>query len=143
MQSSLQYMRQAVALLILFFCSGCAQLAGKSTSSVDEYSMAARSWLGAYIEEMTAVWPNPNMHCGSNTIGEAGCVWWRHRQSGHRNPSYDYRCEAIARYNEDGVITRIDVRESQRCDRLFRVHFGRMTRHTGREGSPTIEELKP
>ncbi len=136
-------MSRRFALVTLLSCAGCAQLSGEYSSSVDDYSMAAKSWLGANIEEMIAAWPNPNMHCGSNTIGEAGCAWWRHRQTGGgENPSYNYRCEAIARYNEAGVISRIEVRESLRCDRRFRGQFDRMTRHTAWEVNPTIEELK-
>ncbi len=105
--------------------------------------MAAQSWLGANIEEMIAFWPNPNMRCGSNTIGEAGCAWWRHNQTpapGGR-PVYDYRCEAIARYNEAGVITKIEVKESSNCDRRFGDQLDQMTRQSASDVDVKIEEL--
>ena len=105
--------------------------------------MAAKSWPGANIEEMTAVWPNPNMWCGSNTSGEAGRAWWRHHQTAAPggNPVYDYRCEAIARYDEAGVITKIEVNESSNCHRRFGGQLDRMTRQTASESDVKIEEL--
>ena len=111
-------MSRAFDLVILLSCAGCIPLVSESTSTIDQYSMAAKSWQGAYIEEMIAAWPNPNMHCGSNTIGEA-----------------------IARYNEGGVIYRIEVRQSRGCQRRFKDRFDRMTRPAGAKASATIEEL--
>ncbi len=133
----------AVNLFILLSCAGCVPFANETTSTGDQYSLAALSWQGAYIEEMIAAWPNPNMHCGSNTIGEAGCAWWRHNQSGAPggHPTYDYRCEAIVRYDEGGVIFRIEVRQSVNCHRRFKDRFDRMTRPAGAIASATIEEL--
>lgn len=106
--------------------------------------MAARSWLGAYVEDMLAAWPNPNMRCGSNTIGESGCVWWRHRQDNTPGGDiqFDYRCEAIVRYNEAGVITEVDVRQSSNCHRRYGDQLQRMRRDTSPEVSATIEDLK-
>ena len=136
-------MRPASIFFSLLICTGCVELvASESPHTVDEYSIAARSWIGADIEEMLAAWPNPNMQCGSNTIGEAGCVWWRHNQTPAPGgtPAYEYRCEAIARYNEAGVITRIDVRRSRYCYRRFNDQLDRMTRHISRKGIE-VEEL--
>ena len=138
-------MGRSVALIVVLSCAGCAQFAYESDSAVDEYSMAAQSWLGVNIGEMIAAWPNPNMPCGSNTIGEAGCAWWRHRQtppSPDGRPAYDYRCEAIARYNEAGVITKIEVMESSDCHRRYRDQFDRMTRRSAPAVGVTIEELQ-
>ena len=90
---------------------GAQHVASESPHAVDEYSIAARSWIGADIEEMLAAWPNPNMQCGSNTIGEVG------------------------------VITRIEVRQSSDCHRLFKDHFDRMTRHAALNINATVEEL--
>jgi len=139
----LQDVTPAFVSIILVSCAGCAQLADKPPPAVGDYSMAAKSWLGANIEEMIAFWPEPNMRCGSNTIGEAGCAWWRHRQTGTPggNPVYDYRCEAIARYNEAGVITKVEVKESRNCHRYFRDRFDRMTRQTARGANAEIEEF--
>jgi hypothetical protein len=136
-------MSRAFNLVILLSCTGCAPLANETTSIGDEYSFAAKSWQGSYIEEMIAAWPNPNMYCGSNTIGEAGCAWWRHNRTPgpSGNPTYDYRCEAIARYDEAGVIFRIEVRQSINCHRRFKDRFDRMTRPAGAIVSATIEEL--
>ena len=137
-------MGRIFTLISFFSCVGCAELTYKSTPVVDEFSMAAKSWIGAHIEEMISVWPNPNIHCGKNTIGEAGCAWWRYGQSpvADGQVTYGYRCEIIARYNEAGVITRIEIRESDRCDRIFAGQFVRMTRHTEPEPMLTIEELE-
>jgi hypothetical protein len=143
MASTLRDVRSLCALIILISCAGCAQLADKPTPAVGDYSMAAKSWLGANIEEMIAAWPNPNMRCGSNTIGEAGCAWWRHFQTaapGGR-PAYDYRCEAIARYNEAGVITKIEVNESSNCHRRFGRQLDQMTRQSASDVDVKIEEL--
>jgi hypothetical protein len=129
-------MSRATIFLSLLICTGCAELVVESTPTVDEYSTAARSWIGAHIDEMLAAWPNPNMPCGSNTIGEAGCVWWRDLYVGQG----DYHCEAIARYDEAGVITRIDVRRSRYCYRRFGDRFDRMTRRVSRKNIE-IEDL--
>lgn len=131
-------MSRAYVFLSLLVCTGCAELSVKSTPVVDYYSMAARSWIGAHIDEMLVAWPDPNMHCGSNTIGEVGCAWWRHVYVGQGN----YHCEAIARYNEAGVITRIEVKRSLYCYRLFEDNFERMTRRASRKGTE-IEDLEP
>jgi hypothetical protein len=143
LESTLQDVNPVFVSIILVSCTGCAQLADKPPPAVGDYSIAAKSWLGANIEEMIAVWPNPNMRCGSNTIGEAGCAWWRHNQAAAPGgtPNYDYRCEAIARYNEAGVITKIEVKESSNCHRRFPGQIDRMTRHTSPDVNVKIEEL--
>lgn len=136
-------MRSVCASIVLVICAGCTHFADNPTPAIGDYSMAAKSWLGANIEEMIAVWPTPNMHCGSNTIGQVGCAWWRHNQTpapGGR-PVYDYRCEAIARYNEAGVITKIEVIESSNCHRRFGDQLDQMTRQSASDVNVKIEEL--
>ena len=100
------------------------------------------SWLGADIQEMLAVWPSPNMDCGSNKTGQSGCVWWRQFRGSAIGPGpVDYHhCEVIARYDEAGAITEIDVRRSLDCHRLFRRdQLDRMTRHTSEKERTAIE----
>ena len=135
-------MRRLSAIAAVLLGAGCIYIDTESEYVEDEHSKAANSWLGANIQEMTAIWPPPNMHCGSNTIGEAGCAWWRHRyESGAVKAAYGYRCEVIARYNEDGVITRIEVKQSYRCDSYYGDNFERLTRQTGGRARPRIEDM--
>ena len=135
-------MTRIITTVMILMVTSCAQLDTGKVDRDDEYSRAALSWLGADIQEMLAVWPNPNMPCGSNTVGEAGCAWWRHFGAG--DPSgvarLDYYCEAIARYDEVGVITEIDVRRSRYCHRVFNDRFDRMTRRVSEKNSTAIEK---
>lgn len=136
-------MKPALVSIILFSGAGCAQFADNPPPAVGDYSIAAYSWRGANIKEMTAVWPSPTKRCGSNTIGEAGCAWWKHNQAvpPGGTPNYDYRCEVIARYNEAGIITKIEVKESKNCHRRFPGQLDRMTRHTDPNVNVKTEEL--
>ena len=126
-------MRACIAVLILT-CMGCAPL-GNEMVGDDNYSSAAMSWLGADIQEMLAVWPNPNMKCGSNKDGQAGCAWWRHSRGSHDVPisggsgamPYNYDCETVVHYDAAGVITDIDLKRSRYCDRRFGDRIDSMT----------------
>ena len=124
------------ALLILATAAmgACASIANDQLRS-DAYSAAALSWYGANIQEMLSVWPNPNMRCGGNTVGQPGCAWWRHTNkpnfaAGYDSSTFNYHCECIAYYDAAGVITDIDVKRSLHCDRRFRDQFESMTRKT-------------
>ena len=122
--------------------SGCAQPDLSEPDGDDGYSIAARSWLGAEVNDMLAVWPNPNMRCGRYTPGQPGCAWWRHKRgSERRDATFDYHCEAIVRYNADGIITDVDVKRSRHCHRRFRDDFSRMTRHLLEPGNNEIETV--
>lgn len=114
--------RTAIAISMLI-CAGCEHF-GDGKPDDDKYSIAAASWVGSNIQEMVAAWPHPMKTCGSKKGGATGCVWWRHRS---RSGSYSYECEAVAYYDEAGVITMVDVKQSHDCHRLFEDHFERMT----------------
>ena len=133
--------RIIIASIILVLTS-CAQLDGGTVGRQDDYSNAAMSWLGAEIREMVAVWPSPNMDCGPNKTGQAGCVWWRQFKGiASGEGPLEHHCEVIARYDEAGVITEIDVRRSRECHRLFgNEQLDRMTRRTSEKERTGIEK---
>lgn len=115
--------RAAVVILLVIF-AGCSNFGHGKADPDDLYAVAASSWIGANIKEMVAAWPHSMSSCGSKKGGASGCVWWRHRQAGSR---YAFECEAVAYYDEAGVIINVDVRESEDCHRRFERHFERMT----------------
>ncbi len=115
--------KTAIVISLLLF-AGCSQFGHGKADSDDKYAIAASSWVGSNIMEMVAAWPHPMPSCGSKKGGASGCVWWRHRSGGG---TYAYYCETVAYYDEAGVITKVDVRQSDDCHRLFERHFERMT----------------
>jgi hypothetical protein len=135
-------MTRIITASIIIVVTSCAQLDGGTVDREDDYSNAAMSWLGADIQEMLAVWPSPNMACGSNKVGQTGCVWWRQVTGiALGQGPMGHHCEVIARYDEAGVITEIDVRRSFDCHRLFKNdQFDRMTRRTSEKERTAIEE---
>ena len=124
-------MTRIITASLILVLTSCAQLDGGAVNRQDDYSNAAMSWLGADIQDMVAGWPSPNKACGSNKVGQSGCVWWRQFYSGARGGSTTFDCEVVAHYDEAGVITEIDVRKSRECHLLFNDdQFDRMTRRT-------------
>ena len=126
-----RFVIRGIAILFVAL-TACAPDSGNVRSD-DEFAIAANSWLGADIKEMLAVWPNPNMRCGPNEIGQAGCAWWRltnRRNLGVSSDSwtYNYYCEAIVKYDAAGSIIDIDVVRSINCERRFSRGFGLLTR---------------
>jgi hypothetical protein len=135
-------MTRTITAFMILMATSCAQFDAGKVDRDDDYSNAALSWLGADIQEMLAAWPSPNTHCGSNTVGEVGCTWWRHFGPGdHIGVAHlDFHCEVIARYDGFGVITEIDVRRSRYCYRFFNDRFDRMTRRVSEKKSTVIEK---
>ena len=115
--------KTAIVISLLLF-AGCSQFGHGKADPNDKYAIAASSWVGSNIMEMVAAWPHSMPSCGSRKGGASGCVWWRHRGGGG---TYAYNCETVAYYDEAGVITKVEVRQSNDCHRLFEHHFERMT----------------
>lgn len=108
----------------VLICSGCSQFGHGKADPDDKYAVAASSWVGSNIMEMAAAWPYSMPYCGSRKGGASGCVWWRN--SGGTG-TYTYYCETVAYYDEAGVITKVEVRQSNNCHRAFERHLELMT----------------
>lgn len=109
---------------------GCSILGDAGSESPNGYEFAANSWSGAKIEEMVAAWGTPNKGYkppDSGGEGIAGWGLWSQTGIGH-NKTYRYRCETLAYFNSDGTITRIVVKHSRSCGRLYKGQFEKMTR---------------
>lgn len=109
-----------LTIFLIVLCAGCAPLTG--TTPGDSFTSAAMSWVGADIQEMLAVWPNPNRKCGANVQGEAGCARWTHEGgsvSSWSRYANGYRCDTVAYYDADGTIKSMDVKRSRGCDERF------------------------
>jgi len=117
-------MNRRYVLISLLICAGCSQSGKVKAYEDDKYSVAASSWVGSNIMEMAAAWPHSMPSCGSKKRGSSGCVWWRHRGG---TGSYAYNCEAVAYYDETGVIIKVEVRQSNDCHHLFERYFELMT----------------
>ena len=115
--------RTGLVILLATF-AGCSNFGHGKADPDDKYAVAAASWVGSNIMEMVAAWPHPMPTCGSKKGGASGCVWWRHRGG---TGTYSYSCETVAYYDEAGVITKVEVRRSNDCHRLFEHYFERMT----------------
>jgi hypothetical protein len=115
--------KTAFVISLLIF-AGCSQFGHGKADPNDKYAIAASSWKGSNILEMVAAWPRSMPSCGSKKGRASGCVWWRHQSGGRTFPYY---CETVAYYDESGVITKVEVRRSDDCHRLFERHFERMT----------------
>ena len=115
--------KTALVISLLIF-AGCSNFGHGKADFDDKYAVAASSWLGSNIMEMTAAWPYSRRYCGSKKGGAAGCVWWSHNGG---TGTYVYSCETVAYYDEAGVITKVEVRRSDNCHRLFERHFELMT----------------
>lgn len=120
----LQGSRIGFLALVTLICTGCSRFGHGKADSDDKYAIAASSWVGSNIMEMVAAWPHSMPSCGSKKGGSSGCVWWRHRSG---SGTFAYECEAVAYFDEAGVITKVVVRRSNDCHRLFERHFERMT----------------
>ena len=104
-----------IAILILAACD-------TNPPRIDDYRYVAYSWTGGNIDEMIAVWGKPNREHEPATAGAPGKARWRSFSrvgTGGTGESYRYFCEMIARFDEAGSISEIEIVRSQHCRTLY------------------------
>ena len=116
-------------VLAFVFISGCSTWGGASGQATNLYKYAANSWIGAQIEQMVAAWGTPNRGyypAKGEEQGVAGWGIWSQTGIGD-NKEYRYRCETLAYFDAEGIITRIVVKHALSCDRPYEGQLERMT----------------
>lgn len=109
--------------------AGCA---GTTTDANDKdlLTAAAKSWVGAPVDDMIRVWGKPNRQVIEPNEKRQGIVRWLARNlDGGLDYAGDMRCVVEARFGSDKIITAIDT-VSYRCDQMFEDIANKLTRQT-------------
>jgi hypothetical protein len=118
-------------VLVIFALSGCTASRALTGHEEDRFSLAAKSWEGANIVEMMAAWGPPNRREKPVDGENDGIAWWEYQSKKpvkEAHGSARYHCSALAHFNSNLIIMRIEVKHSRDCHRLFEGQFEAMTR---------------
>ena len=122
-------MRASILLAILLLAA-CASSMHDSDNDADGFRAAAVSWVGAPVDEMLAVWGEPNRQVIDAKPDREGMVRWRvaHRH-GSNAPGMNFSelCDVEARYGIDRIITRVDT-ISYGCEKMLAESLDNLTR---------------
>ena len=109
-------------IVIALFLSGCAGMAYDADDDESRVHRAAMSWVGAEIDEMVAVWGEPNNLKIDPTENNDGLFRWREtrRLSGTNTSAgtNSYTCIVEAYCGQDGTINRVETMTNN-CDDLY------------------------
>ena len=108
-------MKTPLGLVVALTLVACAS--DSNTTKVDRFTVIAKKWQGASINEMIRTWGNPRTLDQESPTGGAGTGNWAHFAGDGDSGGYGNRrmhCEATASFDAQGIITAIDV-ISQNC----------------------------
>ena len=115
-------MKTLATLLLGAVLCGCATDAPR----IVEYRYVAYSWTGGNISDMIEAWGTPRAGHDEATAATPGHARWRVFSrtggggSGSGSGGIRYFCDTIARFDMDGTIYEIEIRQSDNCDRYYR-----------------------
>ena len=113
-------------LIFALLLGGCASTGYEADDDDTAFHKAAVSWVGAPIQEMIERWGEPNnLHVEASAERDGLARW---RTTGSRpgvtssaaigGGAGHYTCIAEARYDLNGMITKVDT-VSTHCDKAF------------------------
>ena len=118
--------------LVATLVSLCACTAGREvTEAPGPFGSAARSWVGASVDEMIAVWGPPQGLLNAKGGDEPGFAHWRSGQRSSGSPGASQtrtsRCAIDAYFQQDRIIRRVEV-SGRKCDERYAERIDLLTR---------------
>ncbi len=89
---------------------------------IDDYRYVAYSWTGGNIDEMIAVWGEPNrehVQASADTLGKARWRSFSRYGAGGTPDSYRYFCDMTAHFDADGKVSEIEITRSDHCGTFY------------------------